>query len=461
MKMNFKAMIVTGLAVVLMNAGMTQAEQVTLDVSPAYTVLKSGKKQTTWIRVGVTGFEMKADKERAPVNVAIVLDKSGSMSGEKIAKAREAAMGAIDRLGPNDIVSVVTYDTTVNVLVPATKLTDKAYVKAAIAGVNSGGGTALFAGVSKGAAEIRKFLEKERVNRIILLSDGLANEGPSSPSELGALGASLKKEGIPVSTLGLGLDYNEDLMAQLASKSGGNHEFIERATELADIFNREFDDVTSVVAQEVSIKIVVPEGIRPIRVLGNDAEIAGQNIQLLFNQLYSKQNRHVVLEVEVPPSEDGQKLSLAKVSANYQNMQSGQTDSLSGAAPVKFSDKDQLVEKSLDKKVMEDVVVFVANEQNRLATDFLDAGDLFKCARTLEESNIFLKENSDKLGRSVKLEAIIISNGAQVQALKNREVNRARKDMRYLQNSIDLNTPEISSKLQIQERVQSPAQANP
>ncbi|MBT5019223.1 MAG: VWA domain-containing protein [Planctomicrobium sp.] len=447
MKTKLNVMLATLAVAMLANSNSLQADQVTLDVSPANKLLQAGKKQTTWVRVGVTGFEMEKEKERPPVNIAIVLDKSGSMGGQKIAKAREAAMGAIDRLGPNDIITVITYDTTVNILVPATKLTDKEYVKKAISHVNSGGGTALFAGVSKGAAEIRKFLDKERVNRIILLSDGLANEGPSSPSELGALGASLKKEGISVSTLGLGLDYNEDLMAQLADKSGGNHQFIERATELADIFNREFDDVTSVVAQEVSIEITVPEGIRPVRVLGADSEIAGQNIQLLFSQIYSKQNRHVVVELEVPESKDGKKLQLAKVAANYQNMQSGKTDKLNGEASIKFSKDAAKVEASTDKDVMENVIVFIANEQNRLATDFLDAGDLMKCASTLELTNDFLELQADKLD-SVILRRVIISNTAQVEAVKSGDLNRARKDMRYIQNSIKLNAPSVQSKLE-------------
>lgn len=449
-KMSLKSLVFAALAAFLVQVVPVQADQIELDVSPGYHVLQAGKKQTTWIRVGVTGFEMQAEKGRPPVNIAIVLDKSGSMGGEKIVRAREAAMGAIDRLGSNDIVTIVTYDTTVNVLIPATKLTDKEYVKKAIAGVKSSGGTALFAGVSKGAAEIRKFQDKDLVNRIILLSDGLANEGPRTPSELGALGASLKKEGISVSTLGLGLDYNEDLMAQLAARSGGNHQFIENATELADIFNHEFDDVTSVVAQNVQIQMNISEGIRPVRVLGTDSEIVGQKIQLSFGQLYSKQNRHVVIELEVPDSEHGQKMQLAKVSTSYQNMQSGSADKLSGTTSVKFSNDAKEVEASLNKGVMEDVVAFVANEQNRLATDFLDVGDLLKCASTLEATNRFLKENADKLG-SVRLQGLIITNEAQGEAVQLRDLNRARKDMRYIQNAIELNAPSVSSKLQVQE----------
>ena len=190
-------------------------------------------------------------------------------------------------------------------IVPATKLSDKEAVVQQIRRIEAGGSTALFAGVSKGADELRKFLDKNRVNRVILLSDGLANVGPQSPSELGSLGASLMKEGISVSTMGLGLDYNEDLMTKLAQNSGGNHSFIEQANDLARVFNQEFNDVLSVVAQEVAIDIRVAAGVRPVRVLNADAEINGQQVILQMNQLYSEQEKYVMLEVEVPGTQAG------------------------------------------------------------------------------------------------------------------------------------------------------------
>ncbi len=100
------------------------ASQVNLDVSMANPKLLAEKKQTTFMKVGLTGFKMNGNAERSPVNVSIVLDKSGSMSGNKIAKAKEAAIAAVGRLGKQDIISVVVYDSTVRVVVPATKLTD-------------------------------------------------------------------------------------------------------------------------------------------------------------------------------------------------------------------------------------------------------------------------------------------------------------------------------------------------
>lgn len=427
------------LAVVLFLAWMSgdsaRSEQVKLDVSPSYGVLKAGEKQTMWLRVGVTGFALQAEAKRAPVNVALVLDKSGSMSGQKIAQAREAAIDAIRRLGPEDIVSVVTYDSTVHVLVPATKLTDKDHVARLISQIQADGNTALFAGVSKGAAEIRKFRSEERVSRIILLSDGLANVGPSAPGELGDLGESLRKENISVSTLGLGLGYNEDLMVKLAGRSGGNHQFVEQATELAEIFNREFDDVTSVVAQDVKVRVEVPEGIRPVRVLGNDAEIDGQKVLINLSQVYSQQQKHIVLEVEVPAKEDGQRCTIADVVVSYKNMQSHADDRLTGTATVSFSDSPSKVEESLDKAVLEDVVVLVSNEQNKLATDFLDQGDLLRCRETLLSNGKFLNENAAKLDSKL-LRSYSAANFIQAEEVSS-NANRGRKIMVELQLQTD------------------------
>ena len=370
------------------------ADQLTLNVSPVQTVLKASEKGNTWIQVEVIGFKQESTEQRAPVNLAIVLDRSGSMKGEKIKQAKKAAINAVRQLEPNDIVSIVIYDSVVNVLVPATKLTEVEQVIAKIRGIESEGGTALFAGVSKGVAEVRKFLDKEHVNRVILLSDGRANVGPSSPGELASLGESLVKENISVSTFGLGLGYNEDLMAGLASSSGGNHLFVEDTEVLVDAFRREFDDVTSVVAQEVDIEITIPEGIRPVRVLGNDSDIAGQTIVTRLAQVYSEQQRYVLVEIEVPASEVGTKRELATASVSYANMATHQSDQLSGSTKVTFSDRVSEVSASVDNTVMADVITLVSSEQSKLATQYLDDGDLEKCKATLQSNFEILSKHA-------------------------------------------------------------------
>lgn len=371
--------------------------KVALEVALADPVMVAGKKSTTYIKVGLKGFQLPTAEARANVNIALVIDKSGSMQGKKIEKAKQAAIEAIDRLRSNDIVSVIVYDQGVQVVLPATKLSDKATAKNAIRRINAGGSTALFAGVSKGAAEVRKFLDDNRVNRVILLSDGQANVGPDSPGELGAFGASLLKERIAVTTLGLGLDYNEDLMTQLASKSNGNHLFIEDADELIAVFDHEFRDVLSVVAQEVMIDMKVSEGIRPVRVLGHDADIHGQQVTIQLNQLYAEQERFILMEVEVPATAKDATRSIAAVKVSYANMLTNATDRLAAETSVRFSDDVRLCKTSRDNDVVEKWVLLFANEQNRLATQLRDKGEIEKARRLLLSNSRFLFSNADQL----------------------------------------------------------------
>ena len=164
----FAALI--GLAAGFPSWSATTGPAVDLDVRLAAPYALAGSSQTAYLRVGLTGVD-RGGANRAPVNVAIVLDRSGSMAGDKIEEAKRGAIAALNRLGPDDIVSVVTYNNTVDVLVPSTKLTDREAIYSRIRSIQTGGNTALFAGVSKGAAELRKFLDANRVNTLILLSD--------------------------------------------------------------------------------------------------------------------------------------------------------------------------------------------------------------------------------------------------------------------------------------------------
>ena len=421
--------------VVAMLCGPASAAQVGLDVGLGNPTLMAGQKHTTYVKVSLTGFEWKRPADRPAVNIAIVIDKSGSMSGEKIRKAKEAAIIAVDRLGGKDIVSVVAYDHNIRVLVPATKVSDKNAIRNGINQLSAGGNTALFGGVSKGSSELRKFLDKKRVNRVILISDGLANVGPSSPKQLGELGASLIKEGISVTTVGLGLGYNEDLMTQLARRSDGNHYFAENATDLARIFKGELGDVLSVCAQEVTITIKCAANIRPVRVIGRDADITGQNVTTVLNQLYSGQEKYVMLEVEVPSTPQDKVLKIASVTVTYANMANKTAEKLTSTVSARFTKSKELVKKNVNRKVMIDVVAQVAADNNKKATALRDAGKIKEAKKALLDNDGYLQYNATKYN-SVKLRIQGTVNIGQAEGLEDGKWNRTRKGMRSHQNSM-------------------------
>ncbi len=376
---------------------LAQANQVSLNINLATQVMEAGQSHRAFIKVSLEGFKQQDKQARIPANVAIVLDKSGSMDGDKIQYAREAAIMAIKRLDERDIVSVVSYDSQVQVVVPATAVHNQQAIYAAIRHIQADGNTALFAGVSKGANELRTFLSRNRVNRVILLSDGLANVGPQSASELGELGASLAKEGISVTTIGLGLGYNEDLMTRLAGYSDGNHAFVENAEDLASVFQYEFGDVLSVVAQGVNIEIRCRNGVKPIRLLGRKSEIIGDRVTTRLNQLYSEQEKFVILEVEVPEQLAETELELVAVEVLYDNLFTQNEEQLSGRSVARFSGSKQEVRAARDDKTLEAAVEQVANEYSRDAIKARDSGDLEGAKKILQDSASYLGSQAESL----------------------------------------------------------------
>jgi Ca-activated chloride channel family protein len=383
------------------SAPNAHCEQIGLDVGVWFPTMMADQKETNYFRIALTGFDVPKSERRPAVNTAIVIDKSGSMSGKKIAQAREAAVTAVKRLRDDDIVSVILYADSAEVLVPATKASDREAIIEKIRSVGAGGSTALFAGVSKGAAEVRKFLDSEFVNRVILLSDGKANVGPQSPRELERLGASLVKEGISVSTLGLGLGYNEDLMSRLASAGSGNHMFVEQADDLVAVFQKEFNDLMSVVASDFEIHAEIGEGVRPVKVLNTKADISGQDIYIPLAQLYARQERYFIVEVEVDAGRADSTRKLATVSVEYTNMLSKTTDRLSSAVEIRFTNDRERMIKDQNQVVAAACEVQLANERNMRATELRDAGKIEAAKELLLFNSNRLQELETKLGKAV------------------------------------------------------------
>lgn len=412
-----------------------RAEEISLDLAWSTPTMLAGKGQKNYLQISMTGFDPKKADKRPPVNIAFVLDKSGSMQGEKIEKVKQATRMALEKLRDDDIVSIVAYDSGVQALVPATRLTDRNQVYAAIERLKADQSTALFAGVSKGAAELHKFFDRARVNRIVLLSDGLANVGPSSPGDLGELGTSLGREGISVSTIGLGLDYNEDLMSKLAQKSDGNHMFAENATDIDLAFTREFGDVLTVVAQKVNVRIQCGEGVRPIRILGREGEIAGQTITLSLNQLYGNQTKYIILETEMPEESRASKEYAAAVKVSYLNMVSNTEVSVQRETTATFTDVAALAEGSVRKDVMAAVVQQIGVENNILAMKLRDEGKIEEARKLLFSNAHYLNDNAIKL-QDKELEAYSSRNNSAISNLDDTKWQYQRKVMRAEQHEL-------------------------
>ena len=425
----------------------TESETVRLSVAVDRVVLPADSTERAVVKIGLDCLRPPRRESRPPVNLALVIDRSGSMGGDRIARAREAALSAVRSLAPDDMISIIAFDTEVETLVPAQRVGRARGLEAAICGIEARGNTALHGGVAAGAAEIRKHIEEGRfVNRVILLSDGLANVGPSSPEELGRLGFSLGKEGISVTTIGLGLGYNEDLMARLAQRSDGNTYFVENSSDLPRIFAAELGDVLNVVARRVVIEIDFPEGVRPLNFVGREGSIRGQHAKLTLSQLYGGQEKFALVEVEVSPSRPGAEREIARARVNYEDAINQRSASVTAQRNVQFSYDRKVVVSSADHQVQADYAVNVLAVAKDKAIALVDSGRKEEAAALMTARSDELKKIGDEY-RNSAVQASAALAAPEAERLKRDGLDNAqRKSYRAESEQVKAQQSSISSR---------------
>ncbi|OLV19664.1 vWA domain-containing protein [Deinococcus marmoris] len=237
---------------------------------------------------------------RPPLNLALVIDRSGSMSGRPLAMARKAAQIGIHKLEAQDRISVVTFDDEVEVLIPSQPVHDKDALCRLIEGITEGGSTALHAGWLDGAGQVAQHLDPQALNRVLLLSDGHANSGKIHVHQIVPDVKGLTSRGVSTSTMGLGGGYDEDLLRGMAVAGDGNFEHIEDADDLPRFFDAEFGGLARTTGHTVSL------GIEPNPALGSLRQEVLNDLQrnplgrLQLPNLIAERPTEVVLTLQVP-----------------------------------------------------------------------------------------------------------------------------------------------------------------
>ena len=377
--------------------------EITTRISHPY--LEPGTEQTVYFKIGLKGKKPHANKERPAINVALILDKSGSMSGQKIADAKKASKMLVDRLNPNDIVSVIAYDNQPHVIVRAQPVRHPEMIKAQINQIQANGGTALYHGVETGARELQKFFTDNQVSRAILLSDGIANVGPSTPTDLAELGHRLANQGISVSTIGLGLGYNEDLMARLANSSDGTHQFAESADDLAQAFDWQFGKMASVVANGTEVTINFADNVTPIRVLGREGNVSTHSAYFNLNEIFSTHETYALVEAKVKtPTTAHQQLTLAHTIISYRDLEAMGVVQHSRAIYADISFDKNLLRNTRDTDVIIAATEQISALKHEEIIKLRDEGKTAEAKTQLEELSKTVNQagedlNSGKLNR--------------------------------------------------------------
>jgi len=286
----------------------------TFDIRQDRAYLRAPSRSTRYLVVRLAAPDAPRRPGRLPVNVSLVLDRSGSMGGPKIRLAKEAVGQAIATLDARDRFSVVFYDDTIDVVVPSTPATVDARAAAgeALHRVDARGSTNLFEGWMRGCEQVAGHADGEVVSRSLLLTDGLANVGVTDRFELETHAAELRRRGVATSTFGVGHDFDEALLEAMATAGGGNFYYIQDALQIGDFMTSELGEALEVVARDVRLEVIVPLGTQ-LEILGSErAERRGPDAWAVeIGDLVARQDREVVLRLNFPDGRPGEPADVA------------------------------------------------------------------------------------------------------------------------------------------------------
>ena len=357
-------------------------------------ILETENSNEIYLYVDLQADEFKKENGiRPPLNIALVIDRSGSMSGDKIAFVKKAAKFVVDNLTPEDYLTIIAYDDHVEVLSAAQKVTDKQTLKAKINELYDRGSTDLGGGMLKGYEEVKSVYKEGFVNRVLLLSDGLANVGITVPHELqNIVSSKAEKDGISISTFGVGANFNEDLMTSLAEKGSGNYYFIDAPSKIPEIFAKELDGLLSVVAQNTTLQINFPKkGFVVKRVFGYEYKTESGKVLIDFKDVFSSERKAVLVKFETAVHDKNDMIFTCAL--NYKDATKNHRNESVNLSRILVLTADQKIYSgNYNEPVVQQVALFETNEVMEQAMKAVDNGEY-------DEARVLLKGNTDFLNK--------------------------------------------------------------
>lgn len=383
-------------------------------------IVLAGGKTVVYAVVSFEGVDIDPGPaaERPPLNVALVLDRSGSMSDAgKIEYLKRAAKLAVDRLGNRDTLSIVEYDDQITVMWPARRVGNLSEVKAMIDNLEPRGSTNLAGGMMRGVDEAQGALDGPAsrdgtITRVILMSDGLANQGVTDPQEISRLVRGAKHDGIRISSMGLGRDYDEDLMQAIAENGGGRYYYIEHPTQMARVFQEEMGSLFETCARDVEIYFNGKAIVRKAEVVGYDDAVGKTSTRRGLEDVFEGEKRSVLLRLEIDAPSSG-RAELGDVQLSYKTVKSGEVKKFSQNLTVDVSADRAAVERARNKTASAEAALAESDRIQKEQVKLYQSGrrdeaqkNMSSLVKELEEKNRGL--NDDRLKR--KIEAISVEN---------------------------------------------------
>lgn len=295
----------------------------------------AGDVQETYLFATVTGVETPLAAP-PPLDLALVVDRSGSMRGRRIANAIAAANTAVERMKDGDSVLVVSFDTRAEVVLEPTVISaaTRPVIRAAIERIHLGGDTCISCGLEEAKRALARAPSgSDRVRRMLLLSDGAANNGIRDVSGLRILASLIREQSCPVTTIGVDLDYDEKVMSAIANEANGNHYFVASSDTLPAVFTQEFDRLQATVAQDAMLVVDPAPGVEIDEVFDRSFRRDGRKLVVALGAYGTKEEKSLLLKLKIPVGHDGRQ-PVADVKLAYRDMRERREASFSGALAV-------------------------------------------------------------------------------------------------------------------------------
>lgn len=324
---------------------------------------------------------------RPPLNIALVIDRSGSMAGAPLEMAKQAAIAALRQCRPTDRVSVVAFDDTVRVVVPSTLAADVAALEADVAGIEAGGTTALYDGWVEGARQVATHLREGALNRVLLLSDGQANVGVTDRDEIAEHVRGLAQRGVGTTTVGFGAHYDEQLLLGMANAGDGNFEHVEDAARLPTLFEEELRGLARTTGRVVSLGLEPHSdvGVTVAEVL-NDLRPNALG-RLMLPNLIDPHPVDVLVTLRVPAAatRDARRLGVTRVRLAWTDAR-GARHTVRAQLDLDVVSPDVFASLPEHLDVRRVLTVLEASRAKRDAVRSMDAGDWASARHSLQRS---------------------------------------------------------------------------
>lgn len=381
------ALLACCLALLWAGAGQGQAAPLQLQVAFDNDHIYAGQEEARYLEVLVTAPDAAGQRPRVPLNLALVIDTSGSMEEQgKLDYVKEAALAMISRLRPEDRFALIAYSTKARVLYPSQPVGQGQQMQWLINSLEATGGTNLGEGLLEGFHQVRNHARPSVISRVLLLSDGLANIGITSNEELAQMTLAQAEAGVSLSSFGVGLDFNEDLLAALAESGRGMYYFIDHPESMNSILAKEFKSVEQLAAADIKVNINLGSGLVIEQVFANSFEVNGNQVTVRFGDLAAGERRRMQIRVR-PKLPGAVRLdNAAQVSVSYKEPGGPAAAPLSGRLSIISTEDAAAAAARQNKEVLERAAVFEANHARQQAALAVDKGEQARAAAILSEA---------------------------------------------------------------------------